>query len=124
MPATSSATTRRTSSAVTGSPVSSSTPAWTHCHTCDRLISAVAASSISPWMPTAPLPPSQAARYPIAPSAVARRRGLGPLPRHAGDVEQLGRGDDDVVATAVELVGPVAEDGVEGLAAGADQIGV
>jgi hypothetical protein len=59
---TSSAITRRTSSAVTTSPVSSRTPALIHCHTCERLISAVAASSIRPWMPTAPLPASQAAR--------------------------------------------------------------
>ena len=62
MPATSSSMTPRTSSSVTVSPVSSSTPACTHCHTCERLISAVAASSMSPWMPTAPLPASHAAR--------------------------------------------------------------
>ena len=33
---------------------------WIHCHTCEREISAVAASSISEWIATAPWPRSHA----------------------------------------------------------------
>jgi hypothetical protein len=53
----------RTISAVTLRP-SSSTPFGEriHCHTCERLISAVAASSIRLWIGTQPLPASQAPR--------------------------------------------------------------
>ena len=54
---------RRTRSGVTVSPVSSTTSLAIHCQICEREISAVAASSISPLMATAPSPPSQAARY-------------------------------------------------------------
>ena len=44
-------------------PSSSVTSLWIHCQVWDREISAVAASSIRLKMPTAPLPPSQLARY-------------------------------------------------------------
>ena len=44
------------------SPVSRAAPFHTHCHTCEREISAVAASSIRLRMAAAPLPDSQACR--------------------------------------------------------------
>ena len=46
------------------------------------------------------------------------------LARGRGDVEQLAPADLDVLAQAVELVGPVAEHRVEHLLAHRDQVGV
>ncbi len=54
---------RSTTSFVTSGPSSRMTSPRIHCQTCDREISAVAASSIRLKIATAPLPPSQAARY-------------------------------------------------------------
>ena len=61
--ASSSDSIRRTNSGVIGVPSAVTTPLCTHCHTCDRLISAVAASSIRLKIATAPLPRSHASRY-------------------------------------------------------------
>jgi hypothetical protein len=47
---------------VTVAPVSSTTSLRIHCQTCDREISAVAASSMRLWMAAAPLPDSHDAR--------------------------------------------------------------
>ena len=59
----SSSTSRSTSCGVTVSPESSVTPLNVHCQTCEREISAVAASSMRLLIAAAPLPPSHASRY-------------------------------------------------------------
>jgi len=58
---------------VTCGPSSSAMSLCTHCQTWEREISAVAASSIRLKMATAPLPPSQFARYCSATLTLLRR---------------------------------------------------
>src|SRR6266540_114502 len=121
--------TLRTSSGVTAGPSASRTWLWTHCQTCERAISAVAASSIRLKMPTAAVPRSHEDRYWMAtltslrrPSSVASagderghaadRRRLAPV---AGLDQQLGvgaherYGHGDLVAVGQGELGPVPE---------------
>src|SRR6266540_3787229 len=65
--------TLRTSSGVTAGPSASRTWLWTHCQTCERAISAVAASSIRLKMPTAAVPRSHEDRYWMATLTSLRR---------------------------------------------------
>ena len=75
-------------------------------------------------MPTAPLPAQprrQVAQRHLDVGAQARHRAVA---GHAGHVEQLLRGHRHVLAQPVELVGPIAQDGVERLPADGHQVGV
>mmetsp|Transcript_19617 Transcript_19617/g.49853 ORF Transcript_19617/g.49853 Transcript_19617/m.49853 type:complete len:249 (-) Transcript_19617:984-1730(-) len=69
---TSSRSTVATQSAVTVRPSAVRAPWRTHCHTWEREISAVAASSIRLWMGTQPLPRSHASVYTSATSMLVR----------------------------------------------------
>ena len=66
-------------------------PAVRHCQSWERLISAVAASSIRLLIAAAPFPPSQAARYWSATDDVEPDPGLGHRAARDPEVEQLGR---------------------------------
>ena len=82
---------RSTTSLVTSGPSSRMTSLWIHCQICDREISAVAASSIRLKIATAPLPPSQAARYCRATEMLFRSPASVIPPGVLANVEQVAR---------------------------------
>ena len=80
---------RRTAPASNARPSSSDAPRVRHCHSCEREISAVAASSIRLSMAAAPTPRSQESRYASATRTFARTPGLGDGAAGHAQVEQL-----------------------------------
>ena len=119
-PAYSCSTTWSTSSRVTVSPEASVAPELSHCQIWLREISAVAASSMRLWMPTAPLPSQPRLEVLDADGDVGPQALHGPVARRGAGVEQVVGGDRDLVALPVELVGGVAEDAGEDLLAQLD----
>ena len=99
-------------------------PWWSHCQICERLISAVAASSIRLLIATAPDAVQPGRDVLDADGDVVAQALLRDLARRRGDVEEVAGAHVDVVALALDLVGPVAEDVVERLERDRDEIGV
>ena len=94
-----------------------------HCQSCERQISAVAASSIRLLIAAAPLPRSHESRYWSATDTFGRTPASVTA---AGDrqVEQLGRSDRDLGRRTRLLVGPRPEDAVEDLGRERDEVGM
>ena len=93
----------------------SATPRVRHCQSCEREISAVAASSIRLLIAAAPLPRSHASRYGSATHTFAADPRLGHRAARHAQVEQLCRATSTLLAQPLLLVRPVAEDAVEDL---------
>ena len=107
--ADSSAIRPRTRSSVTGVPSSVTAACRSHCHSCMREISTVAASSIRLSMATAPAPPIQAVRYSRLTRTLVRTPSRLISPSVAPRSVSCRRRRRHVVALLVQLVHPLAE---------------